>query len=335
MLKLSANPKEGVRIIIPESWHDKIVNLGKIANCPYEFSVLKSHKDSSKQKFFICEGERKEKGKKLKIVLEEYAIKYLLADEVPDANIGFSFKEFLPLENSSILLSNTQNPNEIVPATLNLNVGEIEIDGESFILLSFMLNYMNGIGFANVKYYAEGCKKSSWKFLFNNDESYMSDFEKTFKDTLVHKSYVEKSAAKLIRYLEKEQAFEHAKELKERAKNHDNSKISQADELYALSRIINDKSSLKNANNQLSPLKKDAIMLHYKNNPHHPEHFKSVLDMSKLDIMEMCCDWHARSTQYKTDFLEFVKTQQEKRFHFPDWMFAEIWHYCTILASDI
>ena len=82
-------------------------------------------------------------------------------------------------------------------------------------------------------------------------------------------------------------------------------------------------------------MKKDAIALHYKHNAHHPEHFESVLDMEKIDILEMCCDWHARSTQYKTDFLDYVKTAQETRFHFPDWMFQEIWHYCEVLASNI
>ena len=58
-------------------------------------------------------------------------------------------------------------------------------------------------------------------------------------------------------------------------------------------------------------------------------------NLTKVDIMEMCCDWHARSTQYKTNFLEFVKKQQEIRFKFPEWMFAEVWHYCEVLASEI
>ena len=49
----------------------------------------------------------------------------------------------------------------------------------------------------------------------------------------------------------------------------------------------------------------------------------------------MCCDWHARSTQYNTDFLKFVEERQKDRFHFPDWMFAEIWHYCKVLANEI
>ena len=127
----------------------------------------------------------------------------------------------------------------------------------------------------------------------------------------------------------------HAEELRRRAKVHDDSKMSCTDELHALSRIINDKTTLRNASAQLSPIKKDAIALHWKHNSHHPEHFKSVIDMTRVDVMEMCCDWHARSTQYKTDLLEFVKKQQEERFHFPEWMFAEIWHYCEILTLDI
>ena len=161
----------------------------------------------------------------------------------------------------------------------------------------------------------------------------MTDYEKMFADTLIHKQYVMKSCKKLSSYLEREGAEEHARMLRERAKVHDNSKIVNQDEMYALSRIINDKSSLKDPDKQLSQIKKDAIALHWKNNSHHPEHFKNPMDMSRLDVMEMCCDWHARSTQYGTDFLSYIKKNQENRFHFPDWMFQEIWYYCQILDS--
>lgn len=337
MLKLNVSTtKEGLRFTLPEAWHDKLVNLGKILNCPYEFLITKIDKDSSsKETFYICEGEKKEKGKKIQIAIEEYAINYLFAQEVPDSNIGFSFNDFLPLENTNILITNVGNPSEVVLGVLQLEVSSTELHNTSFTTLSFKINYMNGVGLTSVKYYTEGSKKSTWKFLLHPDESYMSDYEKTFRDTMIHKRYVEKSADKLIRYLEKEGAFEHANLLRERAKVHDNSKVSCTDELQALSRIINDKSCLKDANNKLTPFKKEAIALHYKHNSHHPEHFKSVLDMSKLDILEMCCDWHARSTQYETDFLEFVKIQQKERFHFPEWMFSEIWHYCQVLASEI
>lgn len=334
MLKLNVTPiKEGLRFNLPESWHDKLISFGKISNCPYEFLIVETYKDSSsKETYYICEGE---KNKKVRIAIAEYVIKYLFAQEVPDSNIGFSFKEYLPIEDSKLLITNVRNPSEVVPGVLKLIVGSIEIDTKSVISVTFKIEYLNGMGLTSIRYYTDGSKKSTWKFLLHEDESYMTDYEKTFRDTVIHKSYVEKSADKLCRYLEKEGAFEHSKLLKERAKIHDNSKISCVDELYALSRIIDDKSSLKDANQQLSPLKKDAIKLHWKHNSHHPEHFTSVIDMTKLDIMEMCCDWHARSTQYHSNLLEFVKIQQENRFHFPDWMFAEILHYCEVLASEI
>ena len=163
----------------------------------------------------------------------------------------------------------------------------------------------------------------------------MTDYEKMFRDTIIHKSYVVKSCEKLAQYLEKEGAINHAKMLRERAKIHDDSKISCEDELHALSRIINDQTTMHDATKQLSPIKKDAIKLHWKHNSHHPEHFKSPEDMEKIDILEMCCDWHARSCQKGTNFMEYVQTAQKERFKFPEWMYAEILHYCEVLNSKI
>ena len=55
--------------------------------------------------------------------------------------------------------------------------------------------------------------------------------------------------------------------------------------------------------------------------------------MSKIDKMEMACDWYARAIQYKTNFLEFVEKRQEDRFHFPELIYDEIYHYCKILNT--
>lgn len=164
--------------------------------------------------------------------------------------------------------------------------------------------------------------------------SNIEDIEKVFQETMLHKEFVIESCEKLARYLESNGATYHARKLRERAIIHDDSKITNLIEMVALSKLINDTSSMKDPSKHLSPAKQKFLKLHWKNNSHHPEHFASVLDMSKLDIMEMCCDWHARSTQYGSNFLEFVKKRQEERFHFPDWMFAEIWHYCEVLNKD-
>ena len=334
MLKIcSKRIKPGIRIRLPEAWHDIILSFSQKENCPYDFVVEEIIEDSNKkEKFCICKADKKDCALNT-IVLSKHILNYLLADEVADSNIGLSFKEYFPLENSKILMTNTRNPSDVVPAIIEVKPELMAINKTSYICLNLILNYINGDGFTALNYYLIGTRKYTWKLIMNPDTSYMTDYEKMFCDTLIHKYYVEKSCAKLIAYLEREGATEHARLLKERAKVHDNSKISCEDEMRALSMIINDKTSLSDASKQLSQIKVDAIKLHWKHNTHHPEHFKTPMDMSRLDIMEMCCDWHARSTQYKTDFLDFVQKRQADRFHFPDWLFAEIGHYCQILNA--
>ena len=328
----------GQRIILPEEWHEKIIKAGNLKNYPYALVVEEIvKKKSNKETYFLCRPEKKEK-KVSSIALTEVVMKYLISSqEVPDQNIGLSFKEFLPLENTYVLVTSVRNPSEVVPGIFKLETEMVKLtEGKKgTICLNFKIDYINGSGFSSVKLYCDGNKKSTWKFLYNKDVSCMTEYEQMFQDTIIHKMYVEKSCNKLASYLENEGALEHARMLRERAKTHDNSKIGCQDELNALSRIINDKSSLMDSSKYLSPIQQDSIKLHWKHNPHHPEHFKTPMDMSKLDIMEMCCDWHARSSQYGTEFLSFVKERQEDRFHFPEWMFSEIWHYCKVLASEI
>lgn len=331
MLQLGTNRfPQGTKVILTERWHEKLCNFMK-QSIPYEYAIGCVFKHN-KETYYLLETE---KGKKTKIALSQYVVKYLFACEVPDSNVGLSFKEYLPTEGTTILITNIRNPSEVIPGIFEIDTELLPIEPEALCCLSFKINFINGIGFTDIRTFCDGSRKSTWKFLMNEDESYMTDYEKMFKDTVIHKGYVRRSAEKLARYLEKEGATQTATALLQRAYVHDNSKITNPDELRALSRIINDKSSLKDASQQLSPIKKDAIALHWKNNSHHPEHFSSILDMSKLDIMEMCCDWYARSTQYHTNFLQFVQTQQEIRFHFPDWLYPEILHYCKVLDSNI
>lgn len=333
MIKLCNSIKKGIRIRIPEEWHEKIVAFCNQSICPYEFEIEDIVKDkTTKETFYICKAEKKN-CKNNRIILTEYVVKYLLSEEVTDSNVGLSFKEFLPMENSKILITYVRNPSEVIPAIIEVLPSSTAIKGVSYVTLDFVVNFLNGKGFTALRYFCNGNKKSTWKLMLNRDQSYMTDYEKMFCDTFEHKGYVMASCEKLAKYLDNKGAVEHAKMLRERAKVHDNSKITCEDEMHALSSIINDKESLRDSSKQLSQTKMDAIKLHWKHNTHHPEHFKTPIDMSKLDIMEMCCDWHARSMQYGTDLLEFVKKRQEDRFHFPAWMFAEIWHYCEVLAQ--
>lgn len=325
MLKLKNTPiNPGLRIVLPEDWHEKLVKLSIV---PYPYEYIVTGYVEGFEPYYICmAGDSK-------IALTECCIRYLTADEVPDSNMGFSLDEYLPVENTQILVTLNRNPSEVIPCTMIIEVQSTQIVNESLLAFTFYLDYLNGNGITNIRYYTFGPSKSTWKFLLLEDETYMTDYEKMFKDTYIHKRYVLKSCNILAQYLENKGATYHATELRKRAKVHDESKVSCVDELMALSRIINDKTSLKDANRQLSIIKKDAIKLHWKHNSHHPEHYASPIDMSRLDIMEMCCDWHARSTQFHTNFLEYVKKNQENRFHFPEWMFKEIWHYCEVLNS--
>ena len=331
MLKIRSSPlNEGTHIRLPEQWHDKILAFSQKETCSYDFTIEEIVKDKDKKETYcICKSEKCDEV----IVLTDDVVKYLLAEEVEDSNIGLVFKEYLPLEESRILITNTRNPSEVVPAIFRVSPKLVNVNKTSYVAMSFEVDYMNGNGFTTLSYYSYGTRKFTWKFISGTDQAYMTDYEKMFCDTIIHRGYVEKSCKKLIAYLEREGATEHARLLSERMKVHDMSKMSNEDEMRALSMIINDKTSLADASKQLSQIKQDAIKLHWKHNTHHPEHFKTPIDMSKLDIMEMCCDWHARSTQYKTNFLEFVQKRQEDRFHFPEWMFAEIWHYCEVLNA--
>ena len=58
---------------------------------------------------------------------------------------------------------------------------------------------------------------------------------------------------------------------------------------------------------------------HYRENRHHPEHFKNgIKDMTLIDIVEMLCDWKASSLrQHDGNLLKSIQTNQE-RFKYSD-----------------
>ena len=326
---------EGIRIRLPELWHEKLVAFCKDLSMPYEYEVERIVKNNTRnhEDLCICSGERLNQIGERRIIIRESVIKYLLAEEVIDDNSGFLFTDYLPPENSEILITNLVNPNVVIPGVFKISCKIIPVYKTAIEGIGFVIDFLNGDGFTSLDYFCSGINVATWKLIRNPDTSHMTDYEKMFQETIIHKDYVIKSCEKLARYLERTGAINHANKLRERGLVHDNSKITCEDELYALSKIINDKEGLRNPAKKMTPMNEEAIKLHWQNNSHHPEHYKSSTDMTRLDVMEMCCDWHARSIQYGTDFLEFVKERQKNRFHFPDWMFSEIWHYCEVLAG--
>lgn len=153
------------------------------------------------------------------------------------------------------------------------------------------------------------------------------------QETMLHKSFVISACIKMSKYLNSIDERELAIMLLNRANIHDNSKLI-GPELELLSSIYGNQSAFINPNVQLSNSEKDVIEKHWENNRHHPEHFEDFDKMSELDILEMVCDWYARSMQYGTDFLDFVKVRQETRFKFPKNMFEKIYKYCEVLTSE-
>lgn len=151
------------------------------------------------------------------------------------------------------------------------------------------------------------------------------------KDTIIHKEYMMRSALKMSEILIAEQKEELAMELLKRAAYHDNSKFDK-DEAVSLS-SIQCKKALIDPNINLSDEERKTIEQHWKKNRHHPEHFDDIEKMKEIDILEMVCDWHARSEQHKTNLIDFVLIRQENRFHFPEDMFEKILKYCKWMVK--
>lgn len=152
-------------------------------------------------------------------------------------------------------------------------------------------------------------------------------------DTLRHKELVMVAGMKLINYLHENNRGDEALQLARRCARHDNSKF-ESEEMYCFLQLPNEGENMKNANAPLSEEVQHFIELHWKHNRHHPEFFNDYHEMEELDIMEMVCDWYARSLQFKTNFKEFVLTRQSIRFKFDDEFFKVVWKYCEILDKE-
>ena len=240
-------------------------------------------------------------------------------------NVGLYFCDYIPDEGSNLLFSDKKCPEKITPAKLISVVGTTEIDEIEYITLGFELKSL--LSDKVIKLSNE--IKNSWKNL-RGSSAYMTDIEKMYQDTFIHKDIIRRVCSRFADWLESNGQEKDAEILRQNAIVHDNSKILNKDEFDALTSIINDKSSLVDASKQLSQYKVDAIELHWKNNEHHPEHFKSINEMSRSNRQEMACDCCARSIQYGTDLLQFMQTRQEERFHFNEKDFEEMMRYCKI-----
>ena len=152
------------------------------------------------------------------------------------------------------------------------------------------------------------------------------------EDTIKHKKIVLDCCLLMTKYLFSKNQITLATELLKRGCEHDNSKFESA-EFRKLSQILKGDKCFTDASTQLSPEEVKAIKVHWARNSHHPEYFNDYEEMSELDILEMVCDWFARSLQFGTDFLPFVEERQENRFHFSQKKFDKIHKYCVLIQE--
>ena len=322
MLKIvTKNIDIGTTFYIRNSWRGKIAkHLNKDEETlPFNFRVIEKVEND-----FLCETiPDKASKKKYNVLVNPTIIHYVKSQEVEDTNVGLYFSDYLPIENSKLLIYNNRN-NKILPTEIKFSVTEKDSVPYIELILEDLLT--------NELFTITSQMRNSWKLL-NGSDTYMTDIEKMYQDTFIHKGYVLSVCTKFSEYLKQQGLGEDAAELIQRASAHDNSKILNKDEFRTLTNIVNDKSSLTNANSQLSFFKQDSLELHWKHNSHHPEHFDNYDEMSKIDRLEMVCDWMARSLQYKSDLIDFVTTRQKERFRFSEEMYNEIYDYCITLVQ--
>lgn len=166
----------------------------------------------------------------------------------------------------------------------------------------------------------------------NNAMERSRNIQQHVQDTLIHKRLFEQSCLKMVNHLYEVGRNEDALELARRCIVHDNSKLND-EEIECFIQLPMQKTG---ENSFLSDEQKKILETHWKNNRHHPEHFKNHHEMNEIDILEMCCDWHARHIQYctETTLIEYVKDVQKKRFGFDHEMLEKIVGYCEILERE-
>jgi len=129
----------------------------------------------------------------------------------------------------------------------------------------------------------------------------MNKKEQFLIDTLKHQKRVHEL---LIRF---------AQELLSRALKHDESKLSSP-EKECFEKITGQRPSY--GTDEYIEMKKtlgEGLIHHYKNNDHHPEHFKEGIEgMNLFQLVEMLLDWVAASERGGTDLEEAIKIGVER-----------------------
>ena len=122
-----------------------------------------------------------------KVAISVDIVRYIKGVEVPDTNAGFLFKEYLPIDNTEIIITAIRNNSNVQVGLFHSVVKELETENYGKMpFLDFCIDYKVGQGFTSLSYYTK-IQRATWKFLLNDDTSSMTDYEKMIQDTFIHK----------------------------------------------------------------------------------------------------------------------------------------------------
>lgn len=83
-------------------------------------------------------------------------------------------------------------------------------------------------------------------------------------------------------------------------------------------------------------LLEEAIRVHVKNNPHHPEYWSGgIHEMERIYVAEMVCDWAARSSEFGTSFWGWTHNSATVKFGFTvrDKIYQDIREFADLLLD--
>lgn len=325
MLKIMSNTIEtGTEIAILNKWRKQITEILKKDDFPQTFKVKEENWGTGAKSFYECVSVNENHKKPISIYLDALVIKYLTGAEVTDCNVGLYFTDYVPMEDTKLLISDKKNPLKILPCQYKAKIEYID----KKVFISFALYSL--LDFSEISITSQ--VRNPWKNL-DGTEDYMTDIERMYRDTFIHKGLVIYVCNVVADYLEKEGRKELADELRTRALVHDNSKILNPDEFRALMKMINDKSSLRDAHALLTKWQQESLQLHWEHNDHHPEHWANQDDMTMGARFEFICDCCARSLQFKTNLVSVMGTFMEEKFHFSPFVQKEIMRDVEIVWS--
>lgn len=133
-------------------------------------------------------------------------------------------------------------------------------------------------------------------------------FRKKLESRVRHIQNVQKSARLLADRLAEKGEFDLARRLVQRSLCHDSSKF-EGIEWEFLDIPSSDKKNQESL--------RLAIHQHQQSNDHHPEFFSGgIADMSRVQIAEMVCDWKARSEEFGSSLLDWIREDACERYGF-------------------